>query len=103
MGLYGRDAITPAVAKDTKTVAKNVRNLQRTPSLCPKPSCMTKKRIFQNANLTIVTPSRWMGRCARESRLFKPLRVEVIANSLETDLYSPLAKEQARERLEIPD
>jgi len=28
---------------------------------------------------------------------------EVIANSLETDLYSPLPKDQAKERLEIPD
>ena len=62
-----------------------------------------KEVLFQNANLTIVTPSRWMGHCARESCLFKSLRVEVIANSLETDLYSPLPKDQAKARLEIPD
>ncbi|EFK05561.1 glycosyltransferase, group 1 family protein [delta proteobacterium NaphS2] len=61
-----------------------------------------KEELFRNANLTIVAPSRWMGRCARESRLFKSLRIEVIANSLETDIYCPVSKKQAKERLDIP-
>lgn len=73
------------------------------PFSLPEAILFDKEDLFQNANITIVTPSRWMGRCARESRLFKSLRVEVIANSLETDLYSPLPKEQAKKRLEIPD
>ena len=61
-----------------------------------------KEALFRNANLTIVTPSRWMGRCARGSRLLKSSRIEVIANSLETDIYSPVPKRQAKERLGIP-
>jgi glycosyltransferase involved in cell wall biosynthesis len=81
---------------------KECPQLAEAPFSLPEALLHDKEDIFQNDNLTIVTPSRWMGRCARESRLFKPLRVEVIANSLETDLYSPLAKDQAKERLEIP-
>ncbi len=55
--------------------------------------------LFKDANLTIVTPSRWMAECAKKSRLFRDLRVEVIPNSLETDLYAPLPKPEAKEKL----
>ncbi|MCD6293685.1 MAG: glycosyltransferase family 4 protein [Deltaproteobacteria bacterium] len=82
---------------------KECPQLANDPFSLPEAILHDKEDLFQNANLTIVTPSRWMGRCAGESRLFKSLRVEVIANSLETDLYSPLAKEQAKKRLEIPN
>jgi glycosyltransferase involved in cell wall biosynthesis len=56
-----------------------------------------KRELFKGANLTIATPSRWMAACARESRLFKNLRVEVIPYSLETDVFSPLPKAEAKE------
>ena len=82
---------------------KECPQLANDPFSLPEAILYDKEALFQNANLTIVTPSRWMGRCARESRLFKSLRVEVIANSLETDTYSPLAKDLAKERLKIPD
>lgn len=61
-----------------------------------------KLGLFRNANLTIVTPSRWMADCARESSLFKSLRVEVIPNALETDVFMPFPKKAAKERLSIP-
>ena len=60
-----------------------------------------KLKLFKDANLTIVTPSRWMAECARQSRLFKDLRVEVIPNSLETDIYTPLPKQEAKEEIGI--
>jgi len=77
--------------------------LSEDPFYLAKAILYDKEALFKNANLTIVTPSRWMGCCARESRLFKSFRVEVIPNSLETDLYSPIPKDQAKERLEIPN
>ena len=58
-----------------------------------------KLEFFKGANLTIITPSRWLAACARESRLFKDLRVEAIPNSLETDVFSPLSKAKARESM----
>lgn len=58
-----------------------------------------KIELFRGANLTIVTPSRWLAACARESRLFGNLRIEVIPNSLDTAVFSPLPKAQAKESL----
>lgn len=60
-----------------------------------------KLEIFKNADLTIVTPSRWMALCARKSKLFKGLKIEVIPNSLETDIYTPLPKPEAKEEIGI--
>ena len=60
-----------------------------------------KLEIFKDADLTIVTPSRWMAECARRSRLFKDLKIEVIPNSLETDIYTPLSKSEAKEEIGI--
>lgn len=60
-----------------------------------------KLEIFKNADLTIVTPSRWMASCARKSKLFKGLKIEVIPNSLETNIYTPLPKPEAKEELGI--
>jgi glycosyltransferase involved in cell wall biosynthesis len=60
-----------------------------------------KVELFQNANLTVVTPSRWLADCVKESKLFRKVRVEVIPNSLETDVFSPLSKSEAKESLGI--
>ncbi|HEY9630140.1 MAG TPA: glycosyltransferase family 4 protein [Coleofasciculaceae cyanobacterium] len=63
-----------------------------------------KLDLFAEARLTIVTPSRWMAECARRSRLFHNLRVEVIPNSLETDQFTPMDKSTAKQRFKIaPD
>jgi glycosyltransferase involved in cell wall biosynthesis len=60
-----------------------------------------KLEIFKDTNLTIVTPSRWMASCARKSKLFKDQKIEVIPNSLETNLYTPLPKSAAKEKVGI--
>ena len=60
-----------------------------------------KLEIFKDADLTIVTPSRWMAECARRSRLFKGLKIEVIPNSLETNIYTPLPKTETKEEIGI--
>ncbi|MCX6579492.1 MAG: glycosyltransferase [Candidatus Aminicenantes bacterium] len=52
-------------------------------------------------NLVIVTPSRWLADCARESKLFRGLRVETIPNSLETEEFMPLEKKTARKELDL--
>jgi glycosyltransferase involved in cell wall biosynthesis/GT2 family glycosyltransferase len=63
-----------------------------------------KIELFQNANLTIVTPSRWLAFCARESALFRHCRVEVIPYSLDTDIFQPSVKADAKAALGItPD
>ncbi|MCK4761711.1 MAG: glycosyltransferase [Candidatus Aminicenantes bacterium] len=59
-----------------------------------------KLKLWQD-NLTIVTPSKWLAECAKKSRVFKNLRVEVIPNSVETHIYKPQAKEAAKAQLGI--
>ena len=60
-----------------------------------------KLRAYQDLNLHIVTPSRWLGECAKQSALFGPFSVTVIPNCLETDVYSPLPEQEIDERLSM--
>jgi glycosyltransferase involved in cell wall biosynthesis len=60
-----------------------------------------KLELFKGANLTIVTPSRWLGECAKQSKLFGDLRVEVIPYALDTDIFCPLPKAKAKKGLGI--
>jgi len=76
--------------------------LEDDPFHLPAAILKDKLELFKNADLTIVTPSRWMAECAGRSRLFKDLKIEVIPNALETDLYTPLPKPEAKEELGIP-
>ena len=89
-------------------------NYQESCSSCPQLSddlfglpsriLMDKVELFRNADLTIVTPSRWMKESAEKSRLFGGLRIEVIPYSLETDIFTPVHKKQAKELLGLgPD
>ena len=68
----------------------------------PKAVLRDKVELFSGADLTIVTPSQWLATCATESRLFKDAPVLVIPNSVETDVFAPLPKAQAREALALP-
>lgn len=61
-----------------------------------------KAKAWQNLNLTIVTPSAWLANCTKSSSLFKNVRVEVIANGLDTAKYRPIDRSTARELLKLP-
>ncbi|MBW4668520.1 MAG: glycosyltransferase family 4 protein [Cyanomargarita calcarea GSE-NOS-MK-12-04C] len=61
-----------------------------------------KAKAWRNLNLTVVTPSLWLGNCARKSPLFQNYRIEVIPNGLDTAIYKPLSKQVARELLNLP-
>ena len=52
-------------------------------------------------NMVIATPSRWLAGCARESKLFRGLRVETIPNSVETDEFIPKEKKAAKAELNL--
>ena len=61
-----------------------------------------KAKSWQDINLTIVTPSRWLAQRAAESSLFKGLRIKVIANGLDTQRYQPLEQKLARKIVGLP-
>ena len=62
-----------------------------------------KARAWQNLNLTIVTPSHWLAKCAASSSLLKNVRIEVIPNGLDTQQYKPIEKSVARSILSLPE
>lgn len=68
------------------------------------PHAILKDKIndFKGERLTIVSPSKWLGDCARSSRLFKDFRIEVIPNSLEIDRFFPVSKKEAKKKFGIP-
>jgi glycosyltransferase involved in cell wall biosynthesis len=61
-----------------------------------------KAKAWQNLNLTIVSPSKWLARCAQASALFKHLPIEVIANGFNLDVYQPTDQTIARSIIGLP-
>jgi glycosyltransferase involved in cell wall biosynthesis len=61
-----------------------------------------KAKAWKNLDLTIVTPSVWLGQCAKASALFRDLRIEVIPYGLDTTRYKPMDRTIARQILGLP-
>jgi glycosyltransferase involved in cell wall biosynthesis len=61
-----------------------------------------KYKAWKNLDLTIVAPSKWMGKCAQSSSLFGQRRVEVIPYGIDLQKYKPINKKVARELLNLP-
>lgn len=62
-----------------------------------------KMKHWSDKELNIVTPSKWLANCARESTLLKNKNIQVIPNGLDLDLYKPIPKEWARKIMNIPE
>jgi len=62
-----------------------------------------KQKSWQNLNLTLVPVSHWVADCAKQSRLFKDCRQQVIHSTFDTSTFKPRSKTVAREMLELPD
>jgi len=61
-----------------------------------------KHKAWQDLNITVVAPSRWLAGCAGSSSLFGKMRVEVIPNGLDLSVFKPFNKRMARELLNLP-
>lgn len=61
-----------------------------------------KAKVYQQLNLTIVSPSHWLAELARSSSLFKDFRIEVIPHGLNTEVYQPINRQVARQILNLP-
>lgn len=53
-----------------------------------------KEVIYRGLNLHIVTPSHWLGMCARESSLLGRYPLTVIPNGLDVNAFRPMADEE---------
>lgn len=61
-----------------------------------------RKRRAWREPMTIVTPSRWLADCARQSALMRDWPVHVVPNLLDTDKFRPHDKALCRDILGLP-
>jgi len=54
-------------------------------------------------NLCIISPSRWLGDCAKESSLLKSFKHVHLPNVIDTNLFKPIDKRTARNILNLPE
>jgi glycosyltransferase involved in cell wall biosynthesis len=75
-------------------------------STCPNDlshkTWLRKAKAWNSLNLTVVTPSRWLASCVRDSPLFENCRVETIANGINLQEFKPIDQRLAREKLNLP-
>lgn len=57
-----------------------------------------KAEAFKNLDLNIVSPSRWLADCAKQSGLLKNFPITVIPNCLDVETFRPLCKERKNEK-----
>ncbi len=60
-----------------------------------------KKKYLRDVNLIVITPSVWLGKLAKESEVFKDFEVKVIPNCINTTLFKPVNKAEARIKLSL--
>lgn len=61
-----------------------------------------KDRVYARSALTIVAPSKWIRGLALESPLLNRFDVKLIPNGLDTEVFRPLPREEARAEFGIP-
>lgn len=62
-----------------------------------------KSNAYNGINFNIVTCSRWLGECAKESRLLNPFPVTPVPNPFDTEVYRPGNKTEARRCFNLPE
>lgn len=59
----------------------------------------SKNRYWKDLDIVVVSPSKWLAECVRESSLFSNARVETICNPLNTEIFTKHDKQKARREL----
>ena len=55
-----------------------------------------KERVFSGKNLIIATPSKWLASHVQQSTLFKNTEIHICPNVIDTDVFKPFGKDEAR-------
>ncbi|MFM7022690.1 MAG: glycosyltransferase [Flavobacteriales bacterium] len=58
-----------------------------------------KKEIFAGRKINVITPSQWLGDLCKTASLTQSANVQSIVNTLDTELFKPIAKEDACKKL----
>jgi len=62
-----------------------------------------KQAIYHSSQITFVSCSNWMASKARSASLLKNIPIEVIPNPIDTTVFRPCPKGQARQYLGLPE
>jgi glycosyltransferase involved in cell wall biosynthesis len=62
-----------------------------------------KKQIYRKANLSVVTPSRWLHSLASQSPVFEGKKIQHINNGIDLNTFSPERRKQSRMQLNFDD
>ncbi len=82
--------------------ADNRPSIERGPDL-NRQTWEAKRRAWAHQRFTVISPSRWLADCARQSALFSDVAVHVIPYPLEVEhLWRPIPREAARVALGLP-
>ncbi len=57
-----------------------------------------KQKVYNQLDLHIVTPSRWLAKCTKESTLLGKFLVTVIPNCLDTEIFKPIEQPQRNKK-----
>lgn len=77
--------------------------LSRDPHRLAYHTLENKRRLWSGAGFHTAAPSRWLADRAGASRIFADGVNEVIANAIETDIFSPVNKKEAKRALGIDE
>ena len=61
-----------------------------------------KEKAYKDCNIHIVTPSKWLAACAKNSKLFKKFKIRVIPNGLPSSVFIKRDKQFSRKLLNLP-
>ena len=73
------------------------------PLRLPARTLRAQRALLPADAMTVVTPSRWLAALARRSALFREARIEVIPYGLDTGLFAPMEKAEARRQLGLAE
>lgn len=62
-----------------------------------------KRTAYEKLNINVITPSKWLGKCASKSSLFSKFPVTVIPYGFPIDIYKPHPKKVIRKALNISE
>ena len=61
-----------------------------------------KQQAYNQLNFEVIAPSSWMKQSIQQSSLMAGRKVHHIPNTLETDIFTPVNQQEAREALGLP-
>jgi glycosyltransferase involved in cell wall biosynthesis len=62
-----------------------------------------KRELIDEKKITLVSPSKWLAGVVRQSSIFQTSNIKIIANSIDTDSYTPQDKKKAKREAGIDE